>query len=45
MNPDVSKFYANSFPGDALAKLYWWPSQAAWFLKLRGEYADKWKSA
>jgi len=45
MNPDVSKFYATSFPGDALAKLYWWPSQAAWFLKLRGEYADKWKAA
>jgi spermidine/putrescine transport system substrate-binding protein len=45
MNPDVSKFYQNSYPGDALAKLYWWPSQAAWFLKLRGEYADKWKSA
>jgi spermidine/putrescine transport system substrate-binding protein len=45
MNPDVAKFYAAAYPGDALAKLYWWPSQAAWFLKLRGEYADKWKSA
>ena len=45
MDPEVSKFYAASFPGDALAKLYWWPAQAAWFLKLRGEYADKWKSA
>jgi spermidine/putrescine transport system substrate-binding protein len=45
MNPDVSKFYGESFPGDALSQLYWWPSQAAWFLKLRGEYADKWKAA
>ena len=45
MDPEVSKFYASSFPGDALSKLYWWPSQAAWFLKLRGEYADKWKAA
>jgi spermidine/putrescine transport system substrate-binding protein len=45
MSPDVAKFYASSFPGDALSKLYWWPAQAAWFLKLRGAYADKWKAA
>ncbi len=42
---EVKKFYAASFPGDALSKLYWWPVQEAWFLKLRGEYADKWKAA
>jgi spermidine/putrescine transport system substrate-binding protein len=41
----VVKFYKAAYPGDALQKLYWWPSQAAWFLKLRGEYADKWKAA
>ena len=41
----VKAFYAASFPGDALSKLYWWPAQSAWFLKLRGEYADKWKAA
>jgi spermidine/putrescine transport system substrate-binding protein len=45
MNPDVLKFYQAAYPGDALSKLYWWPPQAAWFLKLRGEYADKWKAA
>ena len=41
----VKKFYAASFPGDALSKLWWWPAQAAWFIKLRAEYADKWKAA
>jgi len=38
-------FYTASFPGDALQKLWWWPTQEAWFIKLRGEYADKWKAA
>jgi len=41
----VTKFYKAAYPGDALAKLWWWPSQPAWFIKLRGEYADKWKAA
>ena len=45
MSPDVAAFYKAAYPGDALAKLYWWPAQAAWFIKLRGEYADKWKAA
>lgn len=45
MSPDVAKFYTDSFPGDALQKLWWWPDQAAWFLALRGEYADKYKGA
>lgn len=45
MSPDVAKFYAAAYPGDALKKLWWWPPQAAWFVKLRGEYADKFKSA
>jgi spermidine/putrescine transport system substrate-binding protein len=44
-SPDVKTFYANSYPGDALQKLWWWPTQEAWFIKLRGEYADKWKAA
>ena len=42
MDPEVSAFYKKSYPGDALAKLYWWPPQSAWFLKLRGDYASKW---
>ena len=45
MDPAVSKFYAAAYPGDALAKLWWWPPQDAWFVKLRSEYADKWKAA
>jgi spermidine/putrescine transport system substrate-binding protein len=44
-DPDVTAFYNAAYPGDALQKLWWWPAQAAWFLKLRGEYADKWKAA
>jgi spermidine/putrescine transport system substrate-binding protein len=38
-------FYSAAYPSDALSKLWWWPSQEAWFIKLRGEYADKWKAA
>ncbi len=45
MSGDVKDFYAASFPGDALSKLWWWPAQSAWFIKKRGEYADKWKAA
>ena len=42
---DVKKFYANAYPGDALQKLWWWPTEEAWFIKQRGEYADNWKAA
>ncbi len=42
---EVKKFYKSAYPGDALQKLWWWPNQEAWFVKLRGEYADKWKAA
>jgi len=42
---DVKAFYASAYPGDALQKLWWWPVQEAWFVKLRGEYADKFKAA
>jgi spermidine/putrescine transport system substrate-binding protein len=44
LDKDVAAFYNASFPGDALKKLWWWPTQEAWFVKLRGEYADKWKA-
>ncbi len=45
MDPAVTKFYKAAYPGDALSKLWWWPAAEAWQLKLRGEYADKWKAA
>ena len=41
----VAKFYTDSFPGDALSKLWWWPVQTSSFLKLRAEYADKFIAA
>jgi len=44
-DPAVKTFYAESYPADALQKLWWWPTQEAWFVKLRGEYADKFKAA
>ena len=44
-SPEVKTFYATAYPGDALQKLWWWPVQEAWFIKLRGEYADKCKAA
>ncbi|MDW6025767.1 extracellular solute-binding protein [Mesorhizobium sp. BAC0120] len=42
---DVKKFYKAAYPGDALQKLWWWPIQDAWFVKLRSEYADKFVAA
>ena len=42
---EVKKFYAGAYPADALQKLWWWPAQDAWFIKLLGEYADKYKAA
>jgi len=45
MDAAVSKFYNDSFPGDALSKLWWWPVQTSSFLKLRAEYADKFIAA
>jgi spermidine/putrescine transport system substrate-binding protein len=45
MDPKVIEFYKSAYPGDALQKLWWWPALTAWSLKLRGEYADKWKAA
>lgn len=43
--PEIAEFQAKAYPGDAVEKMWWWPPQDTWFLKLRGEYADKWRSA
>lgn len=45
MDPAVSEYYKGAFNDDALAKLWWWPDQEAWFIAKRGEYADKFKAA
>ncbi|MFI0842558.1 extracellular solute-binding protein [Mesorhizobium sp. IMUNJ 23232] len=42
---EVKEFYNSALPGDATQKLWWWPEQQAWFIKLRGEYADKFIAA
>jgi len=41
----VSALYKASFPGDAVSKLWWWPSQSSEYLTLRNEYADKFQAA
>lgn len=38
-------FTLAAYPGDAAQKMWWWPAQAPWFIKLRGEYADRFRSA
>ena len=42
---EVKEFYNAAFRATPLQKLWWWPEQQAWFIKLRGEYADKFKAA
>ena len=45
MNPDVATYYNGTFNDEALAKLWWWPTQSAEFLTKRAEYADKYKAS
>ncbi|WP_192886528.1 extracellular solute-binding protein [Agrobacterium sp. LAD9] len=45
VDQSVRDFYAAAYPADAASKLWWWPTQDAWFVKLRSEYADKFKAA
>jgi spermidine/putrescine transport system substrate-binding protein len=45
MAADVPAFYATAFPAEAMKMLWWWPPFEGWYLKLRGEYADKYISA
>ena len=44
-SPEVKAFYNSALPSDATQKLWWWPTQDAWFVTLRGEYADKFRAA
>jgi spermidine/putrescine transport system substrate-binding protein len=44
-DPKVAAFYKAAYPGDALSKLWWWPTQSSEFLTLRNEYADRFQSA
>jgi spermidine/putrescine transport system substrate-binding protein len=41
----VKDQYNSAFPGDALAKLWWWPSSQSWYLGVRNEYADKFQAS
>jgi spermidine/putrescine transport system substrate-binding protein len=44
--PPASKaFFAAAYPEDALAKLWWWPIQEAWYVAIRNEYQDRFLSA
>ena len=45
MDEKSRAFTQAAYPGDAMSKIWWWPPQDAWFIKLRGEYADKWRAA
>ena len=38
-------FFAASYPGDALDRLWWWPIQDTWYVQLRNEYQDRFLSA
>lgn len=41
MEPTFASFFKAAYPDDALAKLWWWPTQSGSFLKLRSDYAAK----
>jgi len=37
--------FNTSYPGDALAKLWWWPDEEPWYAEIRAEYRDKFVAA
>ncbi len=37
--------FNSSYPGDALAKLWWWPDEPTWYASVRAEYRDKFVAA
>lgn len=37
--------FNSSYPGDALAKLWWWPDEPTWYATIRAEYRDKFVAA
>jgi len=37
--------FQSSYPGDALAKLWWWPDEPTWYASIRAEYRDKFVAA
>ncbi len=43
--PAYAKNFAETFPGDALAKLNPWPPEPQWYADKRTEYANKFESA
>ena len=43
---DAAKnFFKMAYPGDATARLFWWPATPSWFVSKRTEYAKKFVSA
>lgn len=45
LDPFTRQFYLDAYPGDAVQKIWWWPTQASWYLTLRNEYADRFQAA
>ena len=45
VDPSVTAFYKAAYPGDALSRLWWWPSASSAFLARRNEYADRYQAA
>ena len=45
VDPALAKFNADAFPGDAMSKLWWWPTMTDAFLKRRAEYDQKFLKA
>jgi|TARA_B110000305_G_C19423387_1_gene632168 spermidine/putrescine transport system substrate-binding protein len=37
--------FNRAYPGDALANLWWWPDEPAWYASIRTEYRDKFIAA
>lgn len=41
LDRDTKRVFEEAYPGDALSKLWWWPTTPQWYADLRSEYRNK----
>lgn len=44
LDSSARDFFKAAYPGDALERMWWWPTQASWYLAIRNEYADRFQA-
>ncbi len=45
LNDKMRKKFNDTFPGDALGNIWWWPTEPSWYADLRSEFRDRFVTA